>query len=294
MMAGPRLRGDVEEVAVVEDPQQDLVHVVGRVVGVRHDRVELQVGRRDLRLQPGIDDRRLVEAVRRQERQEVAHVLERGGLGVHHLVDVAVAGLGVGAAELVEGDVLAGDFLDHVRPGDEEVALVAHRDQQVVLDRRIHRSPSAFAEDEGDLRHQPGQQLVAAAQLGVPGQRGDRVLDAGAAGVVDADDRAPDHRAPLHQPGHLAAEHLADRALEHRLVVGEHPDRPAVDHAVAGDARRRRRARSGRSASWPARRSPGSCPGRPARGCGRGRSGCPSCRAWRRPSHHRAPWPAPA
>jgi len=41
----PRLRGDLEEVAVVEDPQQDLVHVVAHVVGVRHDRVEFQVVR---------------------------------------------------------------------------------------------------------------------------------------------------------------------------------------------------------------------------------------------------------
>ena len=211
------------------------MHVVGHVVGVRHDRVQLQVGRSDLGLQPGVDDRRFVEAVGRQERQEVAHVLERGGLVLHHLVDVAVAGLGVGAAELVEADVLTGDVLDHVGPGDEHVALVAHRDHQVRLDRRIHRSPSAFAEDDGDLRHQTGQQLVAAAQLGVPRQRGGRVLDARAGRVVDADDRATDHRAPLHQPGHLAAEHLADRALEHGLVVGEHPDRPAVDEGVPGD-----------------------------------------------------------
>ena len=81
----------------------------------------------------------------------------------------------------------------------------------------------------------PGQRLVAAAQLGVPRQRGHRVLDAGAAGVVDADDRAGDHRAPLHQLSDLAAEHLSDRSAEHRLVVGEHPDRPAVDGAAAGD-----------------------------------------------------------
>ncbi len=76
---------------------------------------------------------------------------------------------------------------------------------------------------------------MATAQLGVPRQRCDRVLDAGPAGVLNADDRAADHRAPLHQPGHFATEHFADGALEHRLVVGEHPDRAAVDHAVAGD-----------------------------------------------------------
>ncbi len=240
----PRERGDhrlalllrdVEDIAVVEDPQQDLVHVVGHVVAVRHDRIEFEVVRGDLRLQAGVDDRRVVEGVGGQEAQVVADVLERRLLVLDDLVDVAVAGLRVGAAELVEGDVLTGDVLDHVRPGDEHVALIAHRDHQVGLDRRIHRSASAFAEDDGDLGHEAAQQLVAAAEFGVPGQRRHRVLDARAAGVVDADDRAADHRDPLHQAGHLAAEHLADRALEHRLVVAENADRAAVDRAVAGD-----------------------------------------------------------
>ncbi|CFE53334.1 Uncharacterised protein [Mycobacterium tuberculosis] len=231
----PGLGSDVEEVAVVEDPQQDLVHVVGHVVRVRHDRVEFQIVAGDFGFQPGVDDRRFVEAVGRQKRQKVPHVLVCGGLGLHHLMDVAVARLVVGAPQLVEADVLTGDVLDDVGAGDEHVTLVAHRHHQIGLDRRIHRSPSAFAQNDGDLRHQPTEQFVAAPQLGVPGQRGDGVLDAGAAGVVDADDRAADHRAPLHQPGHLAAKHLPDGAAEHGLVVREHADRPAVDEAMSGD-----------------------------------------------------------
>ena len=107
----PRERGDhglalllrhVEDVTVVEDPQQDLVHVVGHVVGVRHDRVEFEIVRRDLRLQAGVDDRRVVEGVGGQEAQVVADVLERRLLVLDDLVDVAVAGLRVGAAEFVE------------------------------------------------------------------------------------------------------------------------------------------------------------------------------------------------
>ena len=50
MMAWPCLRGNIEDVAVVEDPQQDLVHVVGRVVGVRHDRIQLEIMRGGLGL----------------------------------------------------------------------------------------------------------------------------------------------------------------------------------------------------------------------------------------------------
>ncbi len=184
---------------------------------------------------PGLTIGAVTKGVVRQERQVVAHVLERRGLVLDDLVDVAALGLHVGTAQLVEGHVLAGDVLDHVGAGDEHVTLVAHRHQQVSLDRRIDRSPSAFAQDDGDLRHQTTQHLVPAAQLGVPRQRGDRVLDSGAGRVVDADDRAADHGHPVHQLGHLAAEHLADRALEHRLVVAEHRDRPAVDPAMPGD-----------------------------------------------------------
>jgi hypothetical protein len=150
-------------------------------------------------------------------------------------VDVAVAGLVVRAAELVEGDVLTGDVLDDIGPGDEHVALVAHGDHEVGLDRRVDRATRALAQDDRDLRHHTGQQLVAAAELGIPRQRGDGILDAGTAGVVDTDDRAADHGHPLHQLGDLAAEHLPDRAAEHRLVVGEHPHRAAVDGAVTGD-----------------------------------------------------------
>ena len=129
------LRGDVEHIAVVEDPQQDLVHVVGGVVIVRNDGVEFEVVRRDLRLETGIDDRRIAECVGGQETQVVADVLERRLLVLHDLVDIAVLGLRVGAAELVEADVLARDVLDHIRSGDEHVALVADRHDKIGLNR---------------------------------------------------------------------------------------------------------------------------------------------------------------
>lgn len=73
------------------------MHVVGHVVRVRHDRVEFQIVAGDFGFQPGVDDRRFVEAVGRQKRQKVPHVLVCGGLGLHHLMDVAVARLVVGA-----------------------------------------------------------------------------------------------------------------------------------------------------------------------------------------------------
>ena len=211
------------------------MHVIGRVVGIGHDRVEFEIVRRDLRLQARVDDRRIAKGVGGQEAQVVADVGERRLLILDHLMDVPVPGLRVGAAEFVQRDILTGDVLDHVGPGDEHVALVAHRYHEVCLDRRIHCSASAFAEDDGYLRDEAPQQLVTAAELRVPGKRGHRVLDASARRIVDSDDGAAHHRHPLHQTGHLAAEHLADRTLEHRLVVAEDTDRSPVDRGVPGD-----------------------------------------------------------
>jgi hypothetical protein len=146
------------------------VHVVAHVVGIGHDRVEFQVVRRDLGLEAGVHDGRRVEGVGGQEGQVVADVLVGRLLVLDDLMDVAVLGLVVGAAELVERHVLARDVLDDVGTGDEHVALIADRDHQVGLDRRVDRATRALAKDDRDLRHQTGQQFVSTPQLGVPGQ----------------------------------------------------------------------------------------------------------------------------
>ena len=92
------------------------------------------------------------------------------GLGIDDLLQVAVARLRVGAAELVEADLFAGHFLDDVGTGDKEIALVTHRDEQVVLDRGVDRATGALTEDQRDLGNHTGERLVPTTQFGVPGQ----------------------------------------------------------------------------------------------------------------------------
>ncbi len=76
---------------------------------------------------------------------------------------------------------------------------------------------------------------VAAEDLCIQPERHHSLLDAGAAGVVDADQRAADLHGQVHDLDDLLAEHLAQRPAEHREVLGENADLPAVDRAVAGD-----------------------------------------------------------
>ena len=76
---------------------------------------------------------------------------------------------------------------------------------------------------------------VAAEDLAVEAEGDDALLDARAAGVVDADDRAAGLHGEVHHLDDLLAVDLAERAAEDREVLAEHADRAAVDRAVAGD-----------------------------------------------------------
>ncbi len=86
-----------------------------------------------------------------------------------------------------------------------------------------------------DLRHHAGGQHVALEDLGVAAQRGDAFLDAGAAGVVEPDDRRADLHGLVHDLADLLGMGLGERAAEHGEVLAEDEDQPAVDGAVAGD-----------------------------------------------------------
>jgi hypothetical protein len=63
----------------------------------------------------------------------------------------------------------------------------------------------------------------------------DALLDAGAAGVVEADDRDADLHGPVHDLDDLLAEDLAERAAEDGEVLGEHAIWRPSTCAVAGD-----------------------------------------------------------
>lgn len=91
---------DLVERAVAEDAHDDLVYVVGRVVAVGHVLVERQIRFGDLRFEAGVDDRRLFVGARRHVFEVVADPFEDGLLVGGDVVQVAPAGLVVGAAEV--------------------------------------------------------------------------------------------------------------------------------------------------------------------------------------------------
>ena len=100
---------------------------------------------------------------------------------------------------------------------------------------RVGGPAGTGAADERNLRHRAGEHDVGVEDPAVAGQRVDALLDAGAAGVVDEDERAAALERQLHHVGDLEGVDLAGGAAEDGEVLAGEVDEPAVDGGGAGD-----------------------------------------------------------
>ena len=225
----------LEEVPVVGDRVDDVVHVVRLVRRGRHERVErgvLAIG--------GIvggHPRRVVEVVARAGSRSSSRMSARHSRSFSAAKCATPLRCVVRhrAAEVLLGHVLVGHRLDDVGPGDEHVAGALHHDVEVGDRRRVDRAAGAGPHDGGDLRHHARGQRVAQEDVGVAAQRHDAFLDARAARVVQADDRRAHAHRQVHHLADLGGVGLGERTAEHREVLRERVDLPAVDRPVARD-----------------------------------------------------------
>ena len=141
----------------------------------------------------------------------------------------------LGAAQLLGRDGLVGHGLHHVGTGDEHVARVLHHEDEVGHRRRVDVAAGARAHDDGDLRDDAGGHHVAREHLAVAAEGVDALLDAGAAGVEQADDRRTVLQRHVLDLGHLAGVAARQRAAHDGEVLGEDVDDAPVDGAPAGD-----------------------------------------------------------
>ena len=148
--------------------------------------------------------------------------------------DAAAGRVGERAAEPLRVDVLVGHRLHDVRSGDEHVARALDHDREVGDGRRVDRSPGARPHDHRELRDDARGERVAQEDVGVSAERDDALLDPRAAGIVEPDDRRADAHRQVHDLADLLGVRLGQRAAEHREVLAEDEDEPAVDRAVAG------------------------------------------------------------
>ena len=185
-----------------------------------------------------LEIRRRLEVVLRQEREQVARVVEAGLLVRGDEVrDARLGGVRRRAAELLERDLLAGDRLHDVGPGDEHVRRALDHEDEVGHHGRVDRPAGARPHHQADLRDHARGLHVPPEDLGVAGERDDALLDAGAARVVDADHRAAELGRVIHDLADLLGEHLRQRAAEDGEVLREDEDLAAEDRPVAGHDR---------------------------------------------------------
>ena len=142
--------------------------------------------------------------------------------------------VGLGAAEFLHGDVLAGDGLDDVGSGDEHLAGLVDHDHEVGQRGGVDVPAGRGAHDQGDLRDHAGGLDVVVEDLAVEPQRHHTLLDAGAGAVVDPDQRPAGLDGQLLDLDDLLAVDLAEAAAEHHRVLAEQAHLAAVDGAVTG------------------------------------------------------------
>ena len=149
--------------------------------------------------------------------------------------DAAAAGLRHRAAELFLRDLLLRHRPDDVGAGDEHLRRLLHHEDEVGHRRRVDGAAGARPHDHRYLRHDAGVERVAQEDVGVTGEAGDALLDARAAGVVEADDGRAGLQRQVHDAADLLADDLRQRAAEDREVLRVDEDLPAIDAPVAGD-----------------------------------------------------------
>ena len=283
--------------AVVGDLADHVVHVVGWRVGLRDDVEQLLrhavVG--VLRLRSA--------ALSSQFGGEVGEVvLDRlDALRVVLDLEVADAGLAavdLGAAQVLHRDVLAGDGLGQMGPGERHRALADDHRDEVREARDVGGAGGAGPEHRGDHRDHARHHHLLAEQVARAGEhRARRLLDACPGRVEQPDERHALVQRHLAQAADLDLAGHPHRAGHDGEVVRGDAAGLAVDVAPAGDDavggrllaghRRLGGVRAGRGC--PSRRR---CPRPRAGRCARAPSACRARAAWRSSPRRRRASPA--
>ncbi len=228
---------ELVELAAVDDPGDDLAHIVGPAGVRRNDPVDFlgRVKRVARRLDLDRNTLRLVEVGNDTpgDAERVA-IVERIMIG--HTGDAAVH---LGTAELLGGDDLAGRGADERRTAEKDRALSAHDDAFVRHRRNVRAARGARPHHQRDLRdagrrqarlivEDASEMLAVGKDLVLGGQKG-------AARIDEINAGQPVLAGDLLRPQVLLDGHREIGAAFDRRVVGDDDAFAAHDPADAGD-----------------------------------------------------------
>ena len=225
-------RLQLEERVVVDERVEHLVHVVRAPFLDRHDLGDRRrVGDRRDRVR----QRRRLQPVRRQVREEPAGLRDRVLVGRAEIVAAAADG-GVHArpAHLVERDVLADHDLGHAGRAEVHRRVALDHEHDVAERGNVRTARGRRTEQATHLRHLARQAHLVredAARAPAPGKQVDLVGDARAGGVDEIHHRQLVTQRVLGEPHDLLDGARTPRTRLHRGVVRHHAHRPTVDAA---------------------------------------------------------------
>ena len=156
----------LKELAVVDNGFDNALHIV-RLVGVLGDNaVEAVLQTVDRILGRNIGG--LLEVVGGDVAHQVADKLDGLLLGLaNEMGHTALGGMHHGAAQFIDGHILASDGLHHLGAGKEHVAVLFGHEDEVGECGAVDSTTGAGAEDGADLRDDTAGQDIALENLGI-------------------------------------------------------------------------------------------------------------------------------
>src|SRR5579872_200716 len=128
-----------------------------------------------------------------------------------------------------------GDGLYYVRSGDEHVRSFVDHDDEVGNRGRINCTAGAWSHDCRNLRNYPAIKGIAKKDVGITCQRHDTLLNAGSAGIVEADHWRSHFGGEVHDFDNLGGIGLGQRTAKHGEILGKDEYQTPFDAAVSGD-----------------------------------------------------------
>ena len=222
-----------QELAVIHDGTDDLIHVVCHVRIVGNNLVErifLAVNRVG-----AFDAWSAFHVVLGNIGEEFANQLGKflfafGG----EVADAGFGGVNAGAAEVFLGHLFAGDGLHDFRTGEEHVAHAFEHDDKVSECGRIDSTAGARTADAGDLGNDAACLDVALEDVAETSQGVDAFLDSCTAGVIETNAGGAHLHALIHDLANLFRHGLRERTAVDGEILSKDIDETSVDGTATG------------------------------------------------------------